>query len=172
MSNIGTLNGGKYNYLTKKVEYVLSKPCVSVISNKYSLVGEHETVHAIFMNRFGLSRSRLLVEGAAVAIDKGFGIVEENGKRVRVPIYNIVRDQRGQQKLLSIKYLCSGKGSEELFYPQAGVFVEWLIKNYGINKYQELYRNTNKKILIKTQKYFGISLDELEKKYRNYLLNL
>ena len=170
--NIGTVNGGGYDILVNKILYVLSEPCISVISEEKSLLGDHETVHAIFIKSMGYSKSRLITEGLAVAIDKGYGTYKKNGTRYRVSIYEIVRDQVIQKQILSIKNLCSGNGKEELFYPQAGIFIEWLIRIYGFEKYKEIYNNTDKKILDETQKYFGISIEELEHNYRIYLLNL
>lgn len=62
-SEIGTINGGFYNLLTNKVHNVLSTPFYYPKTDNYSLLGDHETVHALFLNSFGISNSQLMVEG-------------------------------------------------------------------------------------------------------------
>ncbi len=171
-SEIGTINGGFYNLLTNKVHNVLSTPFYYPKTDNYSLLGDHETVHALFLNSFGISNSQLMVEGIAVAIDKGYGNELRNGKNIRKSIFDIVRFQRDNNQLLSIKDLCTDNGAECLFYPQAGVFIEWLINTYGIDTYKNVYRNTYKKMINQTKKYFGISIEQLELNYHNYLLTL
>jgi hypothetical protein len=128
-------------------------------------IGLHEFVHVVAWYKIGKSKSRLFVEGYANALDGYYGgrtIYEDVQVQEPIPPSRLIKDVVNQ----------GGQLPEDTFYPQSGVFINWLFRKYGVEKVNRLYKVNPKKFEKKFEKITGGSFSGLEKEYLDYFAGL
>ncbi len=139
----------------------------AVYSDKCKFIGEHEDTHFLSLP-LGLSIF-LFCEGLAQFMERNLF-----GKDIDI----ISKELLKQNKLYSIKDLVDNKNWEkvepEIIYPEAGSFVRFLINNYGLDEFKEIYHklsrlNDFQENLKIIKDGFGKSIKELEKDWKNNL---
>ena len=107
----------------------------AVYNDKIHCLGPHEDAH-IFSYQIALPTSFFLREGFAMYFDESY-----HGKRN----IEITNNWLNSNKSFSVTSLMDNKVfhslPEEITYPLAGAFTEWIVQQYGISKYLEIYRN-------------------------------
>jgi hypothetical protein len=146
----------------KKIESNLMK-CI-LPSGKYKYLGKHELVHFIMGSYYGFCQNKLFLEGFTNAID---GIFQ--GRRIEDAC--ITLKKANKTNTLGQLWDNSNEIEEVSFYPQSGIFIKWLIQEYGIEKSKKLYgmgiREEYPK--EKMQEILGISFEDLSKRYENQI---
>lgn len=127
-------------------------------------IGKHEFIHLFLASKHGNSKSRLMNEGFAVAVEDILDGVSYQRKSIKENL-NIVR-------LLNLETLVNNEQEvdEIEFYPNAGRFVKWVIEEYGIEFAENIYRETLRKhisieLIANT---LNISIEDLISKYNYY----
>ena len=107
----------------------------AVYNETTQCLGPHEDAH-IFSYQIAIPESCFLREGFAMYFDKDY-----HGKDNA----EIAKDWLAVNRSFSITGLIDNEAfwqlPEEIGYPLAGAFAQWIIQRYGITKYLEIYRN-------------------------------
>jgi hypothetical protein len=158
-----------YNYRKRKILYSIYKPLFNEKYNKKLPFSFHEIVHAIQADSIRYCYDRPILEGFAVFLD---GVYGQDGNKVDTykSYIDYGKEYLSSNNLLTIQdLLLDNNIVHYLFYPQAALFIDFIINNYGIEKYIELYRMRTKDILLEINSLFGKSINELEIEYKEYL---
>lgn len=170
LRKIGTNGGGWSNGGKSKIYYTFNgQSCFDSERKVYEYIGVHELVHIVATNCVGVAKTRLMSEGYAVSIDGGFGVEETNSIRKRKLIISWMKEyaKTGQIKK-PLELLTDSIMTEKQFYPQAGFFVDWLFKTYGVEKINKLYTVSKKEFVNKIEEITGDKFDTIESKYLLY----
>lgn len=110
------------------------------IDEDSEVLGLHEMVHIIIGIAWGDSRSKFFSEGIANAID---------GMYQGETIERIYLRHMENNQLLSMDELLINTTAEryDLFYPQSGVIVKYIITNFGLRMVEKMYKYTRKKVM-------------------------
>jgi len=135
-----------------------------------TFIGPHEMVHIIAENSIGKSKTMLFSEGYAVAITNNYNSKIINGKVFRKSLDSWHKSIKKNSRFLSPTDLLEKEFvSEADFYPHAGLFVDWLFKNYDIDAVNQLYVLDKFEIISEFKRITGDSFFEMEKKYMKYI---
>ncbi|HOZ02524.1 MAG TPA: hypothetical protein PKV57_01780 [Bacilli bacterium] len=144
------------------------KSVCAVYNEDVKCIGPHEDAHVLsFSMNDNFPRSEFLIEGFAMFFDEMWWSIENN-LWVKYYIYKgryiSIKELLKDDKFYSID--CS------ITYPIGGSFTNYLINNFGLEKYLTLFssKDSNIKDTIKT--IYEISLEEIEQKFLNYLDSL
>ena len=133
-------------------------------NEKVKCIGFHEDVHLIAYNTLGKPKQTLLREGLAMFFDKVWWRIQ-NEAWVQVYI------NTGLYPKLSTltEYEEFHRYKDIITYPIAGVFVDYLISIFGIEKFKVFFKTVDEnfdKCFLRT---FGISLKNFEDKLTKYV---
>lgn len=107
----------------------------AVYNETIHCLGPHEDAH-IFSYQFAIPDSFFLREGFAMYFDKNYHGRDNT---------EVAKDWFKSNKSFSITTLIDNrtfwKLPEEISYPLAGAFAQWIIQRYGMPTYLEIYRN-------------------------------
>ncbi len=92
----------------------------------------HEVAHVVSFETMGIPKYRFLVEGLAVAHE-----LFSQPKWTR----DCVDLMRGESLLNDLQAVTEITASEQVNYPLAGAFVEWLEEAYGVEEFKSFYRD-------------------------------
>lgn len=135
--------------------------------------GPHEMVHIITDNLIGRAKTRLFGEGYAVAITKNYSSEMINGKVFLKSLDSWHKSIKKNSEFLSPSDLLENEFlSETEFYPQAGLFIDWLFQNYDIKTANQLYVLDKVEIISEFKRITGDSFFEMENKYIEYINQL
>jgi hypothetical protein len=125
-----------------------------------SFIGKHEMVHVIMLSEIGSSKTRLMSEGYANAVDWTYGCRA---------IDSWIDEYKKQHKMILPSDLLnkSGELPESVFYPQSGYFVRWLIARLGTDRTNKLYKTKKEHFVADYKKISGEDFSEMEKDYMN-----
>ena len=170
---IGTNGGGHVNLTTLTIYYTFLQ-AKNPKNGKCVFIGAHELVHLIANVELGHAKSRIMSEGFAVAVTGNYGsYINSNSEVVKKDIELWMKEYILEDKILKPTELINGKEiSENIFYPQAGFFINWLFDNYGVEKVNKLYKLRKKRILKDFEKITGESFYTIEKKYLLYCYSI
>ncbi|PIX36118.1 MAG: hypothetical protein COZ21_07790 [Bacteroidetes bacterium CG_4_10_14_3_um_filter_31_20] len=164
---IGTNSGG-YT-LWRAIYYTYStKPLRDLKRQRNFQIGPHEFVHIVADYCLGNGKTNLFQEGYANAIDGTYGgndtIVDNTF------IANVIENQINSKNILTPSQMLydSKTIDDNIFYPQSGIFIKWLIKTYQIEKTNKLYTVKSKHFEREFKKITGDSFSDMEKKYLAY----
>jgi len=151
----------KENWKSKKIEV----HCI--YSNKVKCIGEHEDTHLL----------SLLLGVATFLFSEGLAeFMSEKWDQKDIDFWT--KKYLKRNKLYSLEFLIDNKNwnkiNEAIVYPQAGSFVRYLIKIYGLEKFKEVYKNlsrnkTTKQNIKVIKKIYFKSIRELEENWKEYL---
>ena len=175
LAKIGTNGGGGAEITKNRIYYsFFGKIIYDTIINRELYIGSHELVHIITFNELGLHKTRLMCEGYACAIDARYGTTNgEHGEYIAKPNDLYIKEYKESNQILSPEKLLNGEDlPAELFYPQAGFFVNWLFNNYSVEKINQLYTIDKDNFKNQFFKVTGIEFCEMESMYLEYINKL
>lgn len=164
---IGTNSGGFVAW--NGIYYTYSTmPMKDLKRNMKFQIGPHEFVHIIADYCIGGSKTNLFGEGYANAIDGTYSGIDtiDSGVFIATPIENQINYKnvlKPSQMLFE-----SDNFDENIFYPQAGYFIKWLIRTYKIENTNKLYTVKKKQFVRKFKEITGDSFNNMENKYLAY----
>lgn len=136
----------------------------AVYNEKTQCIGPHEDSHIIAYNTLGNPPNVFIKEGLAMYFDKTWwGIsnlawVTYYYNKNKLPKFNNIVTNSG-----FFNYSC------ELTYPIVGALTEYIISIYGIEQYIEFFKNLDENFHECFNKYFGISITEIERDFLSYV---
>jgi len=156
----------------KFIQKLTGHKTVGCVVSKYSLISiypfhPHEITHIIFSNCLGDSHY-VLKEGVAVLYGWFTRTSLWKGKSLRFWVKQFKKEKTTCTfKNLIISFV---KIPQSISYPLSGAIVKFLINEFGIEKFKDLYREINSGMSYKTiqeifQKITGISLGEAEERF-------
>src|ERR1035437_5543558 len=147
MEKIGT-NGGGFAFASR----LLGKHIFFTYNSKLhesvkyqDFLGKHEMTHIIVGTKIGKTKTRLMAEGYANAVDWTYGCTS---------IDYWIKKYKAEHKMVKPSDLLINNGAkipEVEFYPQSGYFIKWLFSRFGIKKVNKLY-SINKENFIEEYK--------------------
>ena len=163
---IGT-NGGGHSIPKLNTFYYTFIPNRPDFRDKYEIsnpiIGAHELAHVISHRSLGYPGTKLMSEGYANWLDGSYSYHS---------ITNIMRTYKEQKsdKIMSPNQLLNKTTENEaVYYPNCGLFIQYLVKEYGINNINNLFTITKDNYKNKFENVTGDSWDEMTQKYNNYL---
>ncbi|MEG2289014.1 MAG: hypothetical protein RSA29_12265 [Clostridium sp.] len=136
----------------------------AVYNDKVKCTGFHEDAHVISYNTLGIPPQTFIREGLAMFFDKGYW---------GVPNYSWVNFFINRGLYVNIGELINKEGfykhNHIITYTIAGAFVAYIIDIFGVNKFKEFYSSLDNEFEDRFLGKFKISLDELEKKFIDYI---
>mgnify|MGYP006295443191 CR=1 FL=1 len=166
---IGTATGGmaQSRYLTIYYSFIYD---IGPYRDKYGIenafVGAHEMVHVITHHLLGNPGTKLMSEGYAVWLD---GSYARNNINTYISKF---REEYPQHLLSPTELLNESVEDEMIYYPNAGVFTRYLVKNYGIENINRLFSVSKENFKKKFEKLANKTWEEMEENYQIYLNNL
>lgn len=157
---IGTNTGGGAKAMLKEIYFTFD---TTLLHQSDDFMGNHELAHIIASNALGYPATLLMNEGYANALSKGYA---------GFPLVSYIKYRVDKGDILSPNELLKAKRNqyeENIFHPQSGYFVNWLIENYGIENINKLYPLEANQIKEKIFQLTGKEFDEIEKDYLKYL---
>ncbi len=168
-SLIGTNGGGHaipklncfyYTYLHEKGE----------LTDQYNIknppLGAHELVHVITHRVLGYPPTKMMSEGYAVWLDGDYG-----GYAVNY-IIRKYRNDEPQKIMTPDELLTETIDKESVYYPNAGVFIRYLVHTYGVEKVNQLFVNEEEEFKKDFEKITGDKWKTMADEYTGYLNNL
>lgn len=135
----------------------------AVYNKEVKCIGHHEDAHIISytINR---PNSNFIREGLAMYFDKTWW-GKENIQWVKLFLE--------ENKYISIVNLLSNtiffQHSDEITYPIAGAFTEFLINYYGMGKYLVMYKSKDKDFIKTIEKVYTGSIEEMESGFLSFI---
>ena len=162
---IRTNSGGGAKIKIREMYFAFNKDLVDKMDD---FIGLHEMVHIISSNELGYPPTHLMNEGYANAISDGYKLrLSENGKIVRTSLEQWMTDLSKTENMLTpsemLKY--GDKLDDDVFYPQAGYFINWLMNEYGIETTNSIYPLRSKKIKKRVLELTDKNFEVIEKEY-------
>jgi hypothetical protein len=165
----GTNSGGGANIKSKEIYFAFNKELCNKMGD---FLGMHELAHIIASSELNYPATRLMNEGYANAISNGYKIrYSDNGQIVITSLEQWMSDYSKSNNIVTpADMLFKGdKMKSDLFYPQAGYFIRWLVDQYGIKTVNALYSLKPKQILKKIIDLTGKNFSMIEKEYLLHL---
>lgn len=136
----------------------------AVYNDSIKCIGFHEDAHIISYHTLTRPPQVFIREGLAMYFDKVYWGISNDAW-----VYYFLQND----KFISLKDLIIDSKfysfSDKLTYPIAGSFVSYIINNYGLEKFKNFYLTLNESFEHCFEKSFGISLDEMEKDFIDYI---
>lgn len=168
-SLIGTDGGGHaipklncfyYNYLPGKHE----------LTDQYEIknppLGAHELAHVIADRTLGYPPTKMISEGYAVWLDGDYG---------GYAIWDIIskyRNEEPEKIMTPNELLKETTDKESVYYPNAGVFIRYLVHTYGIEKVNELFICHKDEFKTNFKTITGEEWKTMTDEYARYINNL
>ncbi|MCX6247824.1 MAG: hypothetical protein NTW10_08835 [Bacteroidetes bacterium] len=138
----------------------------NTIRNEYEYIGVHEMVHLIAKYELGMPNSRFFGEGYANAVEGNYGSKMIDGHYVKTRNDSTLQKLRTKGKILTPSQLLYNDSIKEReYYPQIGCFINWLFKQYGVEKINQLYTLEKDQIENGFNRVTGETFITIEKKY-------
>lgn len=167
--HIGSTYGGhsipKYNTIYFSF-FHSTKSYTDQYGIKNPFLGAHELVHIITHKTLGYPGTKLMSEGYANWLD---------GSYARFHIKDIVKsylDTAPEKILNPTKLLFNTEISEDVYYPNSGIFIQYLVREYGIDKVNLLFNATPSTFQEEFEKIFSLNWEMMEINYAAYLKTL
>jgi hypothetical protein len=167
--SIGTSGGGlsQPGYMTIYYTFIHD---ISPYTDQYGIenpyVGAHEMVHIITHNALGHPGTKMMSEGYAVWLDGSYGRKDINQYirkfKAKYPEYIMTPTQ-----LLNETF-----DDEMIYYPNAGVFIRFLVRKYGVEKTNRLFSISKDDFCKAFETTTATSWRDMETSYKNYLNKL
>ncbi|MBS3777533.1 MAG: hypothetical protein KGY70_20235 [Bacteroidales bacterium] len=157
---IPKLNSFYYTYLPDR------RKLTDQYQKKNPPLGAHELVHVITHRTLGYPPTKMMSEGYAVWLDGDYG---------GYAIDDIIRKYRDDQpdKIMKTSELLKESTNEEsVYYPNAGVFVRYLVRTYGVEKVNQLFVSDEDAFQKDFEKITGDKWKTMADEYTGYINNL
>ncbi len=168
-TKIGTNSGGGARVKIREMYFAFNKEFADKMDD---FMGLHEMVHIAAGNVLGYPETHLMNEGYANALSNGYKLhITEDGKIVGTSLDQWMMDLAKENKILSpAEMLKEGdRIHDDLFYPQAGYFIKWLMENYGVATTNAIYPLKAGKIIKAMPELTGKDFATIEKEYMKYI---
>ena len=167
--HIGTSGGGHsipklntfyFSYLAEKRNY----------TDKYGIedppLGAHELVHVITHRTLGYPGTKLMSEGYANWLDGGYSScrIEE--------IVKSYRDKNPEKILTPGEFLQNPEIQEQVYYPNVGIFIRFLIQRYGVTKINRLFPVRKENFVKVFESTCGEQWSEMGDEYQQFIEKL
>ena len=129
-------------------------------------LGAHELVHVITHQVFGYPGTKLMSEGYANWLD---------GSYARYHIRDIVASYRDHEleKLMTPDGMLEKTGTaEQVYYPNVGVFTGFLVKEYGVERINELFTTGKEQFISAFERICNEGWNDMGEKYARYIKSL
>lgn len=126
-------------------------------------LGAHELVHVITHQVLGYPGTKLMSESYANWLD---------GSYARYHISDIVasyRDHEPEKLMTPDDLLEKTETVEQVYYPNAGVFTGFLVKEYGVERINDLFTSGKEQFASDFEKVCNEDWSEMGEKYSRYL---
>ncbi|NLC92837.1 MAG: hypothetical protein GX677_05150 [Treponema sp.] len=148
----------KYPELFKKIELfpINAWTCFPdniyfTYNNEIQAVGYHEVVHLVLYKYFGYKSIQFLNEGIAVYYDGSW-----KGKCLYDLAIEIIRNKKIEHIIYDETF---DNINCNISYPLAGSFCKWLIQNYTIDEFKNIYKKTKNNEMNNLRNYFNEYVD-------------
>jgi hypothetical protein len=130
-------------------------------------IGAHELVHVITHRTLGYPKTKLLSEGYAVWLDGTFA---------RFSIEEVIRYYRDEdpEKILTPDVMIYHDKDyvSSVFYPNAGIFVKFLVKRFGINAINAIFTVSEEYFISELESISGESWETITTAYTSFINDL
>jgi hypothetical protein len=129
-------------------------------------LGAHEIAHVITHRTLGHAGSKLMSEGYANWLD---------GSYARLHIRDIVRAYRDREPhniLTPTQLLHDTDIADQVYYPNSGVFIEYLVRAFGIERVNLLFNSPPRTLQQDFERHLGMTWQEMERRYLSYITAL
>lgn len=133
----------------------------AVYNDNIKCIGPHEDAHLISF-LINAPQSYFIVEGLAMFFDEKWWNLDND---IWTSYYKYTNNNLSIFKLFSNEAF--DKFNCEITYPIAGSFTKYLITNFGIDKYIELYKIINEPNINDFVRIFNQTIDKLEQDFWN-----
>ncbi|MBS3771860.1 MAG: hypothetical protein KGY69_16535 [Bacteroidales bacterium] len=157
---IPKLNSFYYTYLPDR------RKLTDQYQKKNPPLGAHELVHVITHRTLGYPPTKMMSEGYAVWLDGdygGYGIDD---------IIRKYRDDQPDKIMKPSELLKESTDKESVYYPNAGVFVRYLVRTYGVEKVNQLFVSDEDAFQKDFEKITGDKWKTMADEYTGYINNL
>ncbi len=166
---IGT-DGGGHAIPKMNCFYYTFLPDVADYTDQYGVVnpfmGAHELVHVITHRVLGYPGTKLMSEGYANWLDGGYA---------RHDIEDIVvyyRDHEPEKVLTPGDLLEESVSDEDIFYPNSGILVRFLVRRYGVDVVNDLFPLRPDRLKDCFEELTGNTWEEMASLYAEYIHDL
>ncbi len=168
---IGTAGGGHSapRYLAVYYTFIHNiAPYTDQYGVENPFVGAHELVHVITHHLLGNPGTKLLSEGYAVWLDGSYG------RRDIDELIRVYRDDFSDYDfvLTPSELLSESVEIEKVYYPNAGVFTRFLVREFGIETVNSLFGAEPENFKREFEKRTGMDWHSLSKAYQDYIDSL
>jgi len=130
-------------------------------------LGAHEIAHVLSHHLLGTAGTKLMSEGYAVWLEGGYG------RRLLRDIIKLLLFEPDHSDILSpTQMLKKTDYKEEIYYPNAGMFVHFLVNRYGINIANKLFTIPKDLFILEFRKLTSVDFNFMEEDYQNFLKKL
>lgn len=137
----------------------------AVYNETVKCIGFHEDAHIISYHTLNRPPQVFIREGLVMYFDKVYWGISNDAW-----VYYLLQNN----KFISLKDLIIDSKfygfSDKLTYPIAGSFVSYLISICGLDKFKKFYMNLNENFEQCFKNSFGMSLEEVERDFTDYIL--
>mgnify|MGYP006278483545 CR=1 FL=1 len=163
---IGTSTGGLSQSRYLSIYYTFIHD-IAPYTDKYgvenSYIGAHEMVHIITHNVLGHPGTKVMSEGYAVWLD---------GSYARNDIAYYIRKYKEaypEYLLTPTQLLNEAVDDEMVYYPNAGIFVRYLVRNFGVSKVNQLFTVSNDAFKQAFENLTDKPWESMAEDYMNYV---
>jgi hypothetical protein len=163
---IGTDGGGHaipkfncfyYTYLANR------KKVVDQYQVENPVIGAHEMAHVITHRLLGYPGTKMMSEGYAVWLDGIYG-----GYRIQT-IIRSYRDQQPGKILTPDQLLAESTGKESVYYPNAGIFIRFLVHTYGVGNMNMLFSRSAENLKDEFHYLTNTTWEDMSARYARYI---
>ncbi|MGC9472012.1 MAG: hypothetical protein ACP5D1_10750 [Bacteroidales bacterium] len=166
---IGT-DGGGHAIPKMNCFYYSFLPDLAGYTDQYGVVnpflGAHELVHVITHRVLGYPGTKMMSEGYANWLDGGYA---------RHDIEDIVvyyRDNEPEKVLTPGDLLEESVSDEDIFYPNSGILIRFLVRRYGVGMVNTLFPLPPEKLKHRFKNLTGYTWEEMSSRYADYIEGL
>lgn len=166
---IGTSGGGlsQPRFLTIYYTFIFDiRPYTDQYGIENPYLGAHELVHIITHNVLGHPGTKMMSEGYAVWLSGGYGRSHIDD------ILGYYKYEEPEKMMNPDQLLFEAIDNESIYYPNAGVFIRHLVKNFGIETINSLFSIEKDEFIKEFEKLTGKLWEEMEAEYELYLENI
>jgi len=133
---------------------------------KDPVIGAHELAHVITHRLLGYPGTKMMSEGYAVWLDGIYG-----GYRINTLIRSY-RDDQPRKILTPDQLLTKSTSKEAVYYPNAGIFIRFLVHTYGVTNINMLFSRSADHLKDEFHYVTHTTWADMSSRYANYIEEL
>ncbi len=169
---IGTNSGGSIMASRSTIYYSFMIGSYKDLFWRDAYIGSEKMVKLITQRSLGSNYTRLMYDGYAVAFSGSFGKAYDENQEIIIanPVSDWMNIHHINNHILSPEQLLYETGwDNDIYIPNAGFFIRFLWKMYGVAEVNKLFNLNSDNIVSKIPEIFGVSFEELSDDYEKYL---